>query len=130
MRSIAVREARHRAPPDQAALPTNQRHVERFNGRISDVLATTRFPSRKELHTTIERYVKLYNDDHLPQRALGHKTPRQALRAWRKDRPELFVRRPNKQADWTLSFLVPHRQRLFDSGAPITPVGMKRFEVD
>ena len=68
----------------------------RFNGRISDVLATTRFRSREDLQTTIERYVKLYND-HLPQRALGHWTPLQAPRAWRKDRPELFVRRPNNQ---------------------------------
>ena len=64
---------------------------------ISDVLATTRFRSREDLQTTIERYVKLYND-HLPQRALGHQTPLQALRIWRKDRPEMFVRRPNNQA--------------------------------
>jgi len=70
--------------------------VERFNGRISDVLATTRFRSREDLQTTIERYVKLYND-HLPQRALGHKTPLQALKARRTDRPELFIKRPHNQ---------------------------------
>ncbi len=63
--------------------------VERFKGRISDVLATTRFRSREDLQTTIERYVKLYND-HLPQKALGHKTPSQAMQAWRQERPELF----------------------------------------
>ena len=45
-----------------------------LDGRISDVLATMRFRSRDGLHTTIECYVKLYND-HLPQKALGHKTP-------------------------------------------------------
>lgn len=55
--------------------------VERFNGRISDVLATTRFRLRDDLKTTIERYVKLYND-HLPQFALGHQIPLQALRVW------------------------------------------------
>jgi hypothetical protein len=66
--------------------------VQQANGRISDVLATTRFRSREDLHTTIERYVKLYND-HLPQKAHGHRTPLQALREWRKDRPELFVRK-------------------------------------
>ncbi len=76
--------------------PQTNGMVERFNGRISDVLATTRFRSREDLQTTLERYVKLYND-HLPQRALGHKTPLQALRAWRKDRPELFVRRSKNQ---------------------------------
>jgi transposase InsO family protein len=76
--------------------PQTNGMVERFNGRISDVLATTRFRSREDLQTTIERYVKLYND-HLPQRALGHQTPLQVLRAWRKDRTELFVRKTKNQ---------------------------------
>jgi transposase InsO family protein len=35
--------------------PQTNGMVERFNGRISDVLATTRFRSREDLHTTIER---------------------------------------------------------------------------
>lgn len=30
--------------------------VERFHGRISDILATTRFRSRADLQTTLERY--------------------------------------------------------------------------
>src|SRR5665213_781835 len=77
--------------------PQTNGMVERFNGRISDVLATTRFRSREDLQTTIERYVKLYND-HLPQKALSHRTPLQALRTWRKDRPELFISRPKNQA--------------------------------
>ncbi len=76
--------------------PQTHGMVERFNGRISDILATTRFRSREDLQTTLERYEKLYNE-HLPQRALGHQTPLQAIRAWRKDRPELFVRRPKNQ---------------------------------
>ena len=76
--------------------PQTNGMVERFNGRISDILATTRFRSREDLHTTIERYAKLYNE-HLPQRAIGHKTPLQAVRAWRKQRPDLFVRRPKNQ---------------------------------
>ena len=70
--------------------------VERFNGRISDVLATTRFRSREDLQTTLERYEKLYND-HLPQRALGHKTPLQAIRAWQQERPELFTGKRKNQ---------------------------------
>lgn len=77
--------------------PQTNGMVERFNGRISDILATTRFRSREDLQTTLERYLKLYNE-HLPQKALGHKTPFQALRAWRKDRPDLFVRRLRNQA--------------------------------
>ncbi|EAR21044.1 putative transcriptional regulator, Fis family protein [Nitrococcus mobilis Nb-231] len=67
--------------------------VERFGGRISDVLATTHFRSGEDLQMTIEHYVKLYNE-HLPQRALKHQTPLQALHSWRVVRPKLFVRKP------------------------------------
>ncbi|MEO6967289.1 MAG: integrase core domain-containing protein, partial [Rhodanobacteraceae bacterium] len=76
--------------------PQTNGMVERFNGRISQILATTRFRSREDLQTTLQRYEKLYNE-HLPQRALGNQTPLQALRAWRKTRPELFIRRPKNQ---------------------------------
>jgi len=31
-------------------------------------------------------------DYHIPQRALGHKTPIEALRAWQEKKPELFVK--------------------------------------
>ena len=77
--------------------PQTNGMVERFNGRIRDVLATIRFRSREDLRTTIERYARLYND-HLPQKALGHRTPLQALRTWHTDRPELFLRRPKNQS--------------------------------
>ena len=69
--------------------------VERFNGRISDVLATTRFVSGEQLATTIKRYGVLYNQ-HIPQKALGHKTPLDSLREWQKKQPELFVRNVRK----------------------------------
>ena len=77
--------------------PQTNGMVERFNGRISDILATTRFRSRDDLQTTIERYAMLYNDP-LPQKALGHNTPLQAMRTWQEQKPELFVRNPKKQA--------------------------------
>lgn len=76
--------------------PQTNGMVERFNGRISDILATTHFHSREDLQTTLERYAKLYND-HLPQRALGHRTPRQTMDLWRKNHPEIFVRRLKNQ---------------------------------
>ena len=76
--------------------PQTNGMVERFNGRISDILATTRFRSRDDLQTTITRYEKLYNE-HLPQKALGHKTPLQAIRAWREEKPELFIRKLKNQ---------------------------------
>lgn len=72
--------------------PQTNGMVERFNGRIADVLATHRFQSGEDLALTIERYVYLYNQ-HLPQQALYHKTPIQALKEWRKNKPLLFNKR-------------------------------------
>ena len=66
--------------------------VERFNGRISHVLNTNRFESGESLEQTLERYVWLYNH-HLPQKALNHETPIQALKRWQSTHPELFVKR-------------------------------------
>ncbi len=59
--------------------------VERFNGRISEVLATTRFDSAQRLADTLSRYVWLYNHQ-FPQRALGHLSPVQALQDWQERR--------------------------------------------
>jgi hypothetical protein len=55
--------------------------VERFNGRIAEVLATHRLQSGEDLASTIERYIWLYNQ-HFPQLALQHQTPLQALKQW------------------------------------------------
>jgi transposase InsO family protein len=52
--------------------------VERFNGRIAEVLATTRFRSREHLADTLTRCIDTYNH-HISQRALGHISPVQAL---------------------------------------------------
>jgi len=68
---------------------------ERFNGRISDVLATTRFINGEQLETTLRRYAVLYNQ-HIPQKALDHKTPFDALRDWSETHPELFVKNVRK----------------------------------
>jgi hypothetical protein len=59
---------------------------ERFNGRISDALATHRFKSGKDQAETLERYLLLYNQ-HLTQLALQHRTPIQAIKDWQKQRP-------------------------------------------
>ncbi len=66
--------------------------IERFNGRIADVLATTRFDSSQSLAETITRYVRVYNQ-HIPQKALGHVAPIQALKDWYQKNPELFKKR-------------------------------------
>jgi len=73
--------------------PQTNGMVERFNGRISDILKTHHFRSGEDLRATLHRYVDLYNHQ-LPQAALGGKTPLQAMKDWFKSNPELFHRRP------------------------------------
>ncbi len=72
--------------------PQTNGMVERFNGRISDVLATTYFDSSKTLADTLTRYVRLYNH-HIPQKALGHIAPIQALKNWQQKDPKRFKKR-------------------------------------
>jgi len=63
--------------------------IERFNGRIAEVLATTRFDSAEHFADTIKRYVKVYNQ-HIPQKALGHSPPLQAVKNWSQKQTQLF----------------------------------------
>jgi hypothetical protein len=69
--------------------PQTNGMVERFNGRISDVLATTYFDSSQALADTLTRYVRLYNHQ-IPQKALGHLSPVQALKDWQQKEPKRF----------------------------------------
>ena len=41
---------------------------------------------------TLDNYVKTYNH-RIPQRALNHLSPVQALKKWQAEKPELFVKR-------------------------------------
>jgi hypothetical protein len=65
--------------------------VERFNGRISDVLKTNRFDRALDLEQTLMRNVHLYNTQ-LLQSALGSRTPMQTMKGWHKSHPQLFVK--------------------------------------
>lgn len=60
--------------------PQTNGMVERFNGRIEDVLQGHHFRSGEELEATLHRYVWLYNQQ-LPQSALSSKTPLQVMKA-------------------------------------------------
>ena len=71
--------------------PQTNGMVERFNGRIGEVVNQTRFASAAELEATLTNYVKTYNQ-RIPQRALNHLSPVQALKKWQAEKPELFVR--------------------------------------
>ena len=72
--------------------PATNGMVERFNGRIAEVLNTHRFESGEDLTQTLKRYVYLYNH-HIPQKALDHQPPIEALKMWQKKKPELFTKR-------------------------------------
>jgi hypothetical protein len=61
--------------------------VERMNGRIQEILQQTRFASAKELEATLMRYLAAYNH-HIPQRALEHRTPVQAIEEWLLKKPD------------------------------------------
>lgn len=63
--------------------------VERFTGRLEQVLRFHHFNSAKDLAKTLHRYVWLCNE-HLPQKALNHETPVQALKRWQSSHPDLF----------------------------------------
>lgn len=72
--------------------PQTHGMVERFNGRNSEVLATTRCDAAQSLEETLSRYVRLYNH-HIPLRALGHISPVQELKDLQEKGPELFKRK-------------------------------------
>ncbi len=89
-RACSQAEIEHRLAPPRH--PQTNGMVERFNGRISELLQQTRFDSRADLEATLLNYLKLYNH-HIPQRAIDGQTPVQALKDWQHRRPELFVKR-------------------------------------
>jgi transposase InsO family protein len=90
--SIAVE---HRLSPPRH--PQTNGMVEPVNGRISALLQQTRFANAAELATTSQHYLKLYNH-HIPQRAIGSKTPIHSLKEWQRLKPDLFVKRVYHQA--------------------------------
>jgi len=74
--------------------PQTNGMVERYNGRITDQLARTRFDSSQALADGLNGYREVYVN-HIPQRALGHVTPRAALLDWFQKRPDLFRNDPH-----------------------------------
>lgn len=76
--------------------PQTNGMVERFNGRIADLLRTRRFGSGEHLKDTLQDYQRLYNHQ-IGQKALGHRTPVETLKAWQQERPDLFRKHVYKQ---------------------------------
>jgi len=71
--------------------PQTNGMVERFNGRIAEILRSERFDSSADLKQTLENYRWAYNHQ-IPQCTLGHVSPIQALKEWQKKRPDLFAK--------------------------------------
>ena len=67
--------------------------IERFNGRIAEILKTTTFASAQPLQTTLEKYLHLSNQ-YIPQKHLGHVTPMTKLEEYYTIKPELFQKKP------------------------------------
>jgi hypothetical protein len=79
--------------PSHGLKANHCRAMERFNGRIEEVLQSHHFRSGEDLETTLHRYVWLYNQQ-LPQSALGSTTPLQVMKDGHKLKPELFKKQP------------------------------------
>ncbi|HHW76161.1 MAG TPA: IS481 family transposase [Xanthomonadaceae bacterium] len=73
--------------------PQTNGMIERFNGRIAEVLKTTTFASARQLETTLQRYLHLYNH-YIPQKNLGHVAPITKLKDYYRTKPALFQKRP------------------------------------
>ena len=85
----------HRLAPPMH--PQTNGMVERFNGRVEDVLQSHHFNSGEDLEQTIFRYVRLYNSQ-LPQSVLRGRAPIDALKDWQRQRPDLFKKKPYNHA--------------------------------
>ena len=74
--------------------PQTNGMVERFNGRIEEVLRSHHFVGGEDLERTLLRYVWLYNHQ-LPQAALKGQTPVAAMMQWHQTHPHLFQKSPH-----------------------------------
>jgi transposase-like protein len=77
--------------------PQTNGMVERFNGRISQLLAQTKFTSSDHLKSKLKEYLMLYNH-HIVQKNIGHVSPIAKLKEWQKTNPQLFVKKVYNQS--------------------------------
>ena len=69
--------------------PQTNGMVERFNGRIAEILEKTKFNSSENLEETLLQYSQIYNN-FIPQKALGHIAPVEATNNWQQNCQNLF----------------------------------------
>jgi hypothetical protein len=82
--------------------------VERFDGRMSDLVKPTCLSSAADLDATLTEYLATCNH-HIRQRALKHQSPIEVLQRWQTDRPEWFVKRFHKQTGLDIKVLAQIR---------------------
>ena len=88
--------------------PQTNGMVERFNGRIADILRTHHFQSGKELEHTLKRYIDLYNN-HLPQANLNCRTPCQVMFEWYEKKPQSFNKPVHNRTEGDMYPLYLHK---------------------
>jgi hypothetical protein len=93
-RRACLRPGRASARIDHRLIPPRHPQangrIERFNDRISELCQQTRFASAAELEQTLKDHLLAYKH-FIPQRAIGHQSPIDALASWYTQHPELFV---------------------------------------
>ena len=87
--------------------PQTNGMVERFNGRIADILRTHHFQSGKELEHTLMRYVELY-DNHLPQANPDCRTPCQVMHECYEKEPQFFSKDVHNRPEGDNWFFIGH----------------------
>ena len=90
--------------------PKTNGMVERFNGRIKEILENNRFDSYKKLEESFTHYLKCYNHFN-KQKVLGYKTPSDMIIFWYDKKKDIFKENVNissynlSQPDNYLKFL-------------------------
>lgn len=74
--------------------------IERFNGRVAEVLKTTTFASARYLETTLGKYLHL-SSQYIPQKNLGPVIPVAKLKEYYRMKPERLQKNQSISRDPT-----------------------------
>ena len=69
--------------------PKTNGMVERFNGRVEEILAENNFSDYSQLEKSFKYYLSCYNN-FIKQKVLDYKTPVEMIKEWYIKKPELF----------------------------------------
>ncbi len=86
--------------------------VERFNGRISEILATTHFDASRDLQETLYQYQKIYNYHVSRRKTSGTSRPFRRLRIGTKNNRNYSKRKSMINRDLTSIWVRQHIMRV------------------